>query len=349
MVLVFIGSRANYGRLKAVIDQLISNSIDFGIVLGSYDISKEYQQYVVFRVDNLLYKDTTYNMVSSMGLVALNVTSFLSNLNRLPKLAIVHGDRFENLGFAIACSYNNIKLLHTEGGEFSGNIDNKIRMAITALADIHCVTTQNAAEHLIKAGIDESKVFNTGSPAIDEVKNLNLPVLKYPSDIIAVLYNPCEEDDFDEFFKAILKLSAKYKIVWINPNIDPGYKMICKQVHANKQIEFMKGLSVVAYFKVLNMCKMLIGNTSSGIKECAYLGIPYIMVGIRQNNREIDENVLVRTGRLDEILYRVNFAERYIEKYGGRIKYNGLFGWGDAAEKIVKVVRGVLDDSIDSI
>jgi UDP-hydrolysing UDP-N-acetyl-D-glucosamine 2-epimerase len=342
MVLVFIGSRANYGRLKAVIAELIGQNIEFGIVLGSYDIPEEYQKYVVFKADNLLYKDTTFNMVNSMSLVAMSITNYLSNLSRLPKLAIVHGDRFENLGFAIACSYNNIKLLHTEGGETSGNIDNKVRYAITALADIHCVTSENAGEHLIKAGIDENKVHVVGSPAIDEVKRMNLQTLKHLPDIIAVLYNPCQEDDFDEFFKAILKLSHKNNIVWINPNVDPGYKMICKQVHRRKQIEFMKNLVPQEYIKVLNMCKMLIGNTSSGIKEGAYIGIPYIMVGRRQALRETASNVIVTLGKCDAdaIQYYADFIDgMQSPDKGGRIKYDGTFGWGDAAEKIVKIVK----------
>lgn len=348
MVLVFVGSRANFGRLKAVIDELLLKGISFGIILGSYDLPQYYQKYVVFKIDNLLYKDTTFNMVSSMSLVAMSITNYLSNLSRLPKLAIVHGDRFENLGFAIACSYNNIKLLHTEGGETSGNIDNKVRSAITALSDIHCTTSSHSRKSLISSGIDKSKVYVVGSPAIDEVKKIDFKVCKFfSSDYILVLYNPCAKDDFDQFFRAILKISQTNKVIWVNPNIDPGYRAICKQIHAKKQIEFIKGLNPELYYRYMYNCLFMIGNSSSGIKEGAYLGVPYIMVGMRQNNRETTRNVIVRTDSRNYeniVYYALDYTKRLFEmNKSNRIEYDGTFGIGDASEKIVKIVKETLE------
>lgn len=334
MVLVFIGSRANYGRLRMVIAELKTQEVEFGIILGSYEIP-EYHEHVVLKVDNLLYKDTTFNMVTSVAIVAQTITNYLLN-NRLPKLAIVHGDRFENLGFAIACSYNNIRLLHTEGGEVSGNIDDKIRNAITALADIHCTASVDARETLRLKGKYGQFV---GSPAVDYVKELKLLKTKNNRCLLGVLYNPCQEDNFLEFFEAIMILSEVYDITWVNPNIDPGFKEICKNIHSSDKIEFLKNLTPKEYYIWMNRCKCLLGNTSSGIKEGAYLGVNYVLVGNRQKGREVASNVIKVKCTIEDIVGTVEYVMNYRKPY---IEYKGTFGSGDASKRILDIVKEVI-------
>lgn len=334
MILIFIGSRANFGRLKPVIAELIKNNIKFGIVQGSYKLP-EYGEYVVLKVDNLLYYDTTYNSVTSMSLVAQNITNYLSNCNRLPNLALVHGDRYENLGFAIACSYNGIKLLHTEGGEVSGNIDNKIRYAITALADIHCTVSKRSSRVLESIGYHKH-VYNVGSVAIDHVKSMDFTNVKKMGYIL-VLYNPCDKDNFKAFLDAILELSRIYEIKWVNPNIDPGYKKICKNIHRHN-ITFVKNLTPQQYYTLMYSSYLMIGNTSSGIKEGAYLEIPYVLVGNRQKNRETSTNVFLTECNYKQIRNAVTF---YMSRSCG-IEYDNIFGSGDASRKIVDVIKGYL-------
>lgn len=344
MVLVFIGSRANYGRLKMVIAELKAQEVKFGIILGSYDIP-EYNEYVVLKVDNLLYRDTTFNMVTSVAIVAQTITNYLAN-SRLPKLAIVHGDRFENLGFAIACSYNNVKLLHTEGGEDSGNIDDKIRNAITALADIHCVASLEAYNILLSKGVPRWNVYFTGSPAIDYVKSLNLTKLVEKIKMIVVLYNPCQDDNLDEFLEAVLILAKTYNIMWVNPNIDPGFKVICKEVYRAEKIEFIKDLNPEEYYKLIHACRCLLGNTSSGIKEGAYLGLNYVLVGNRQQNREIAKNVLRVSCKSNSIVDAVKYVMEHRKK---SIDYMGTFGTGEASKKILSIIKEVLNDCPNTI
>jgi UDP-hydrolysing UDP-N-acetyl-D-glucosamine 2-epimerase len=291
-ICVFVGSRANYGRLYALLEAIDSDQELELQIIATYFIPYDecLAQRVVFKIDSLLYYDTPNNSVQNSSMLASHVSNFFENRGK-PDLAVVHGDRFENLGFAVACSYNNIPLLHTEGGEESGNIDNKIRYAISALADIHCVTTEESKMRLAY----KEDVFNVGSVALDLVREQKNAILSssnvYSEPYILAMYNPCSEDTFTEFIEAVLELNKRFRVVWINPNIDPGYRDILKQVH-KQGIEFIKNLSPQFFLHWLNGCLCLVGNTSAGIKEGAMLGVPYVMVGNRQYNREHDNNIV---------------------------------------------------------
>lgn len=330
MILIFIGSRANYGRLKILIDLMIEDGLDFGIVIGSYDIPEKYQAYIVHKIDNLLHKDSACNTVTSASLVAMGVTNYISNCSRLPKLAIVHGDRTENLGFAMAMSYNNIKLLHTEGGEVSGNIDNKVRFAISSLADIHCVTTQSAYRNLARYPSYSSYIV--GSTAVDHAACVGRS--KERNNEVLVLYNPCPEDDFDEFVAAIAFISITHKIRWVNPNVDPGHRLLCKKIHATN-VEFTKNLDPMGLYRLMSESRLMIGNSSSGIKEGAYLELPYILVGNRQNKREVDLNVFRAQCSRKSILEEFKFITLRKPKF----KYRKKFGDGNASKKILKLIK----------
>lgn len=333
MILIFVGSRANFGRLYNLIEMLIQTEYEVGIIQGSYTIPV-FTDKVVFTIDNIMYNDTNSNMVTSASLIAQITSSYVANLKEKPKLAVVHGDRFENLGFAFACAYNGIPLLHTEGGEVSGNIDDKIRNAITSFADYHCVTSEGAKTRLESRYLDN--VYVVGSPALDYVKKLNL-IRKDStiSDYYLVLYNPCPEDDYKEFVEAMIKLSKVHKLVWVNPNTDPGSKELLKDIHKTG-VEFVKSLTPPEYYMLLSRCKMLIGNSSSGIKEGAFLGTPYILVGQRQKSREVCSNVTRVECNSTDILNAV------IDLTHKMMPYNGLFGNGNAATNIISVIERVM-------
>ena len=332
-VLMFVGSRANYGRLMMVIQELVERGHYIDIIAGSYDLP-EYKSLVKLKVDNLMYHDLVPNMVTSTSLVSLATTTYLANKFGYYDMAVVHADRYENLGFAVACSYNNVPLLHTEGGELTGNIDNKVRHAITALADIHCVATVDSYKHIIA-----HQKYIVGSPAIDYVKSMELEKNKPTKDYILVLYNPADNETVKPLLDAVMVMSNLHKIKWVNPNFDPGYKKTCFMAHSNKNIEFVKGLSPDEYYKLLYNSKMLLGNTSSGIKEGSYLGIPYVLVGDRQQNREVGLNVIKSKMNKTDILFAIE--NHFKHGYGAFSRgYFGLFGDGTASEKIVNIIEG---------
>ena len=332
-ILVWVGSRSNYGRLSKLIDILLKE-YRVSLILGDYDLpyinKLGNNPKIIGKIPNLLYKDTRNNMSRSLSLVVQGVATIIEP--RKPfDLAIVHGDRFENLGFAIACSYDGIPLLHTEGGEVSGQIDDKIRNAITALSDFHCAATDLSANRLCISGYN---AFNTGSPAIDYASEAEWSTSTDP--FILCLFNPSDDDDRFEFARAIKHISSWMKVVWVNPNNDPGWKDIARLIHLVPNISIEKGLTPLEYYSLLKSCKFLIGNTSSGIKEGASFGVPYLMVGTRQFGREVCANVTRCHCIKDDI---IKIASDFIYAPFHRYKYDGRFGTGNASSEIAKVIR----------
>jgi UDP-hydrolysing UDP-N-acetyl-D-glucosamine 2-epimerase len=324
-VLIWIGSRANFGRLKILIDLLMEYYI-VDIITGDYVIQDSYN--VIGRVPNLLYADTRANMARSVSLVTQGVITIIESRNSYD-LAIVHADRFENLGFAIACSYSGIPLLHTEGGEITGQIDNKVRNAITSLADYHCTATQLSAIKLMCRGCYSSF---TGSPAIDFVTSIS--VRKDSCDFVLALFNPSDDDNYIEFVKAVYDIASISKVFWVSPVFDPGWKKIAKKLHGIKNIFCFDKLSPQEYYEILSKARVLVGNTSSGIKEGCYLGIPYVLVGNRQGCREVGPNVKKVPCKRKDIFKAVSSIPK-----GVRYEYNGMFGNGNASYNILKFIK----------
>jgi UDP-hydrolysing UDP-N-acetyl-D-glucosamine 2-epimerase len=323
-ILIWVGGRANYGRLKVLIYTL-SQVHTVELIIGDYEVPNHYV--IAGRVPNLMYSDSFSNSARSVSLVIQGVTTILESRGSYD-LAIVHADRFENLGFAIACSYCGIPLLHTEGGEESGQIDNKVRNAITSLADYHCAATELAYKKLICRGCNA--IF-AGSPAIDYIREIGYRTCK--RDYVLAVFNPSDTDDYTEFIAAISNISEVSPVLWVPPANDPGWREIAKDLHRLSNIFLMDKLTPYEYYDLLSRARVLVGNTSSGIKEGCYLGIPYVLVGDRQIGREVGPNVTKVPCKHRDIFNAVEDIQN-----GCRYEYNGMFGDGHSCEKILKYI-----------
>ena len=69
-----------------------------------------------------------------------------------PDLFLVYGDRLESLYTAACCLNFGIPICHFQGGDLSGNIDEKIRHAITKISDFHFVSNKLSAQRLLQMG-----------------------------------------------------------------------------------------------------------------------------------------------------------------------------------------------------
>lgn len=334
----FIGSRANYGRLKMVIDEAIRKGLYVEIILASQGIDvRTYQDNIVLSIDGLMYNDTHSNMVFTTSIVADHVSNYFAK--HRPDVCIVHGDRYECLGFAIAASFNNCLLFHTEGGEITGSIDNKIRNAISALADVHFVPSVRAEMRLKKIH-NPNTIYNVGSPAIDYIKSLDL---RFPDDMPEyglIVYHPntTKLENIAGFITAVNKISEKIRLYWVAPNVDPGSKRILKELHRIDKITFLKNLSPEHFYTYMYNANFILGNTSAGIKEGGYMGVPYILIGDRQFIRDRGENVIHSTCDAAEIY---THASEYIRQIK-RFEKTKLFGVGDASKKIVDITIDLL-------
>jgi UDP-hydrolysing UDP-N-acetyl-D-glucosamine 2-epimerase len=233
-------------------------------------------------------------------------------------MVISVADRYETIATAIAASYTNIPLVHVQGGEVTGSVDEKVRHAVTKLSNLHFVANQQAAERLTKMGEVEESIFVTGCPSVDLARVVKEghtgpfdPFLKYAGvgsefdaseGYIVVMQHPTtteydqSHEQIIETMEAVDSLDKHAFFFW--PNVDAGSDLISKGIRQYrefdrlKRVYFYKNMSPEDFLRLLIGAECIVGNSSVGIRECAYLGVPTVNIGARQNRRDRAENVL---------------------------------------------------------
>lgn len=367
-ICLVIGSRANWGRLKAVAEAIRAHpQLELQLVVGASALLDRYGCIDVierdgWQIDERIYAvvegDTPACMSRTMGLFATQISNTLERLK--PDVVLIHGDRFEMLGVASAVAYQNIPLSHTEGGEHTGSIDDKVRHAITQLADIHFPVTVTAGKHITRLRPSCKHVYVVGSTALDAIADIDLTVVpdlisKHrgvgaaidPTKpyLVALLHpNTCEYGESTEQAQTILEAvkATHLPCVWLWPNVDSGSDAISSVYRRFREADndmtpfhFVKNMSPEDYARLLNNCVCLVGNTSSGIKEGAFMGVPYALIGNRQQGREVGRNVK-RVGFDAEEINRT-ICEQVLH---GKYKRDKRFGDGTAGKKIAEVLAG---------
>jgi len=268
------------------------------------------QVYMVMEGENLT------NMAKTTGLGLLELSTVFDNLK--PDIVVTIADRYETISTAVAAAYMNIPLVHIQGGEITGSIDEKVRHAVTKLADLHFVATQGALERVIKMGEDPQKVFLTGCPSIDlaaeVMKQPDLdfdPIEKYggvgekldlSNSYMVVMQHPVTVE-YEQAYSHITETlyavrDMEVPILWFWPNVDAGADGTSKGIRMFREKEhpenmhFFKNMSSIDFLKVLFNSKAIIGNSSVAIRECVFMGVPAVNIGTRQAGRERGKNVV---------------------------------------------------------
>lgn len=313
--------------------------------------------YIKAKVYMVLEGVNPVTSVKTTGLGVIELATVFDNLG--PDLVVTIADRYETMATALVAAYMNIPLVHIQGGEVTGSIDEKVRHAVTKLADYHFVATKKAAERVIKMGEEPSRVIQTGCPSIDLaaeiIKNPSLdfePIERYggvgtrldsSKEYLVVMQHPVTTEyenarnQVNETLKAIKELGLP--TFWFWPNVDTGSDETSKGIRAFREIEkpdniwFFKNMSSEDFLKVLYNSKCIIGNSSVAIRECAYLGVPAVNIGNRQIGRERGLNVIDVDYNKDDI----NDAVKYHLK-NGRYQSCPLYGDGKAGERIANLL-----------
>ena len=366
-----INNRANYARTKSLILKIKKDKkFKLQLVLGASSLLQKFGELeTVIRKDNLNVTDKFYSiieggnnltMVKSTAVTLGEISNIFSRIK--PDLVFVIADRFENLSVAIAASYMNIPLAHIQGGELTGSIDEKVRHAITKLSDIHFVCTKRSKDFVVKMGENKKIVFNTGCPSLDLIEfkkirdfsDLELKKIKVQLNnkkYIVVVQHPVTNEvellknQIKSTLKSVINICNKknIKAIWLWPNVDAGTDVISKELRIFKdnspyknKILFIKNLSPENYLKLIYNSLCLIGNSSSGIRESSYLGLPVVNIGGRQIFREISKNVINSDFNSKKIINAINFQ---IKK--NNYKKSNLYGDGKAANKILKILKKI--------
>ena len=368
-VCVVITARPSYARIRTALEAIRDHpDLELQLVVAASALLDRYGNAVNvieeegFKIDRQVYMilegENLVTSAKSTGLGLAELATVFDNLK--PDVVVTIADRFETMATAVAASYMNIPLAHIQGGEITGSIDEKVRHAVTKLADLHLVASQSAADRVIRMGEVPERVFTTGCPSIDlarsaraaEPRDIKALLSEYGGvgedvDIsdgyIVVLQHPVTteyqlaRDHVTETLRAVRE--GQYPTLWFWPNVDAGSDGTSKGIRAFREsyplrkVHFYKNLKPLDFLSVLINSRGIVGNSSVAIRECAYLGVPAVNIGSRQQGRDRGRNVI----DVDHVGADIQAA---IDRcwHSGERHSDSIYGDGEAGKNIADVI-----------
>ena len=367
-VCVVVGSRANYSSIKSAMRAIDNHpNLILQVVATSSALLDRYGQVVDlieqdgFKIDDRVYMlmegETPLTMAKSTGIGTIELASTFDRLQ--PDIVVTIGDRFETMATTIASTYMNIALAHTMGGEVTGTIDESIRHAITKFAHIHFPACKDAVERIQKLGELPESIHNVGCPRLDLVADIinNLdqvdmspianegvgdnidiskPFIILSQHPVTTEYGEGEKQILNSL-RAIKETGLAAIVLW--PNGDAGSEDIARGMRKfrehedNGNFHYFKNLPIDVYIKLMKNTACLVGNSSSGIRDGAFIGTPSVNIGTRQNMRERGKNVIDVDNDQSEI---VEGIAKQMEH--GSYKSEAIYGDGNAGQRIAEVL-----------
>jgi len=369
-ICVVILSRANYGSIKSVMEAIKNHqNLELQLVVGGSTLIPRYGEAIQviqkdgFNPDELIYiiveGENPITMAKSTGLAIIELSTCFQKLQ--PDVILTVGDRYETMATAIAASYMNIPLAQTMGGEVSGTIDESIRHAVTKLANIHFPANSNSAQRIIKMGEDPNTVHCVGCPRIDLVAktlhqnpnidnnifkdfkgvggkiDLNIPFLLVSQHPVTTEYMDARKQ-IEETLFALQELKMPTILLW--PNIDAGSDLISKGIRtfrenndSSKYLHVFTNLPPEIYTRLMNNCACIVGNSSSAIREGAFIGVPGVNIGTRQNSRDRAKNIIDVGYNRNEIISAIKN-----QISNGKYPSDNLYGNGNAGVQIAHIL-----------
>jgi len=315
-----------------------------------------------FPVDSHFYVElegsVPVTMAKSLGFATIE---FATEFHRLePDVVLLIGDRYEALAAVLAAAYQNLCIAHVQGGEVSGSIDESARHAISKFAHFHFPSTERAAQYLVRMGEDPDTVFSVGCPVGDYICDLETDL---PSDVFSgrgvgapldpgrpyflTIFHPVttefgrERAQVEQIIQALHTLD--HPTVWLWPNIDAGSDHVSKALRIyrerhpdNRWLHLLKNMPPELFQKALKRASCAIGNSSSFVRDTTFSGTPVVLVGDRQDGREVGSNTIRVESSEEAILEAVRKQCSH-----GRYEPSGLYGDGNASARIAEHLASV--------
>ena len=319
-ICVLVANRTNYSKLKPLMIELKkSNKFNINVVASSSGILKKYGIVsekiskdgfkVDFLIDNLLLNDHHSSMGISMGLSCIQHSTYFQN-NSIDLILTV-GDRFDMLGPILSAKFMNLPIVHLQGGEKSGSIDDTIRNQISLCADLHFVATEMSKQNLVQLGLDSKSIYNYGCTAVEyllkivpkeskfsdiKFKTSNKPNLSDEEEYFVVMMHPNTVEE-KVVLSTVLNAVDRYnkKVFLFYPNIDASHSSMLSDMQtklSDPNYIIIKNLNMKDFSILVKNSLCFIGNSSSGIRESASFKVPFINIGQRQKNREQNYNTI---------------------------------------------------------
>ena len=371
-VCVVVTARPSYARVKSVLEAVNRHpGLELQLVVGASALLERYGPAVdVIRADGFEPDAVVYMVVEgenlvttakSTGLGVVELATIFDNLK--PDMVVSIADRYETIATAIVAAYLNIPVAHLQGGEVTGSIDEKVRHAVTKLSDLHFVSNDGAAERVVRMGEDPASVHVTGCPSIDLAARVAAEAREPPFDpfrkyagvgspfdpaagYLVVLQHPVTTE-YEAALGQIRETLAAVEALarptfWFWPNVDAGSDLISKGIRHYREtrpldhVYFFKNLAPEDFIRLLRGARCLIGNSSAGVREGAFLGLPTVNVGGRQAGRDRAGNVM--DASYDRVAVRAAVESQLAH---GRYAPSGLYGDGRAGGRVAELLASL--------
>ena len=371
-IAVVVTARPSYARVKTVLEAIQNHpDLELQLIVAASALLERYGNVAevmrndgfqpLMEVHMVVEGETPLTSTKTVGLGIVEMSNVFHYLK--PDVVISVADRYETITTAISGAYMNIPVAHIQGGEVTGSIDEKVRHAVTKLSDLHFVSTEKAATRVTRMGERPDRVYVTGCPSIDlaawVLRKDNSPQLKAsleqhvtrgvgepidPSkDYILCMQHPVTYEWGDAAAQVNETLQAIHEsgvpCYWFWPNVDAGSDQTSKAIrvfrerNAVHKIHFLRNMPPETFLYMLANSKCIIGNSSTGIRESSYLGVPTVNIGSRQLGRECGKNV-IHVGHdqreIGEALERQLAAGRY--------ESDTVYGDGKAGPRIADLL-----------
>lgn len=359
-------TRSQYARVKTALTEIDDNpGLNLEILLTGAGVVRKYGSLrSILESDGLDVSRTVQNVVEggnlasqskTTGLAMVETTTWLREVD--PDVVMITGDRHEIMAITLPASYLNVPIVHLEGGEITGSVDDKVRHATTKFSDYHFVSTERASKVIHRLGEDRDRIYQTGCPSIDIADAVvrtgdgeydpqdergvgaNIDVTE---DFIVVQYHPVPTEYGDQYEKTWELIEALDRIdvqkFWFWPNMDGGTDMVSKAMREFRgkrdpdDVHFLINLPPEEYLTLVNNSACMVGNSSVGIRECSYFGKPTVNIGERQRFRERADNVTDVDCEEDAI------HDAVVDEIGASYAPSTLYGDSGAGKRIGELI-----------
>jgi UDP-hydrolysing UDP-N-acetyl-D-glucosamine 2-epimerase len=326
-ICVVVTARPSYSRIRSALLAIRDHpDLELQLVVAASALLDRYGNAIqVIERDGFDIAERVYmvlegeNLVTSAKSTGIGLSELATVLDNIePDAVVTIADRYETMATAVAASYMNIPLVHVQGGEVTGSIDEKVRHAVTKLSNLHLVSTKLAAERVRRLGEDPGAVHVTGCPSIDIAAEVAAsprmdfdPFVKYggvgPSadlshGYLVVMQHPVTTEyelarqQVEETLYAVKDFGLP--VLWFWPNVDAGSDGTSKGIRVFREKEqpanfhLFRNMFPEDFLRLLCNATAIVGNSSVAIRECSYLGVPAVNIGSRQQGRERGKNVI---------------------------------------------------------
>jgi len=364
-ICVVVTARPSYSRVRTALTAIQAHpDLELHLVVAASALLERYGNAIqAIERDGFDIKHRVYmvlegeNLVTSAKSTGIGLSELATVFDNLkPDAVVTVADRYETLATAVAASYMNIPVVHVQGGEVTGSIDDKVRHAVTKLSDLHLVATELARERVIRLGEPEDTVVLTGCPSIDIAADVAArpdldfdPFEKYggvgprenlSSGYLVVLHHPVTteygeaREQVEETLYGVQQIDLP--VLWFWPNADAGSDGTSKGIRIFREREksatnfhFFRNMYPEDFLRLLCSATAIVGNSSVAIRECSFLGVPAVNIGSRQQGRERGRNVV----DVDHDRAAIAGAIRD-HMHRGRLPSDHLYGDGRAGARI---------------